>query len=60
MAERLEVKLGEDGIDTNIQDFKSLMFRIKGENPDLIYFGGTTLLIEGDRVNLPRILGEAP
>ena len=34
--------LGEDGIDTKIQDFKSLMFGIKGENPDLVYFGGTT------------------
>ena len=34
--------LGEDGIDTNIQDFKPLMFGIKAQNPDLIYFGGTT------------------
>lgn len=34
--------LGHDSIDTKAQEFKSLMIKIKGTNPDLVYFGGTT------------------
>lgn len=34
--------LGQDSIDTRAQEFKSLMIKIKGKNPDLVYFGGTT------------------
>jgi len=34
--------LGQDKIDVNAQEFKSLMIKIKSLNPDLIYFGGTT------------------
>jgi branched-chain amino acid transport system substrate-binding protein len=34
--------LGHDSIDAKAQEFKALMTRIKGMQPDLIYFGGTT------------------
>ncbi|HEV3255636.1 MAG TPA: branched-chain amino acid ABC transporter substrate-binding protein [Gemmataceae bacterium] len=34
--------LGHDSIDAKAQEFKSLMTRIKGMEPDLLYFGGTT------------------
>jgi branched-chain amino acid transport system substrate-binding protein len=34
--------LGQDKIDVNAQEFKSLMIKIKSLNPDMIYFGGTT------------------
>ena len=34
--------LGQDKIDVNAQEFKSLMVKIKSLNPDMIYFGGTT------------------
>jgi branched-chain amino acid transport system substrate-binding protein len=34
--------LGHESIDIKAQEFKSLMTKIKAENPDLIYFGGTT------------------
>lgn len=37
----LEV-LGHESIDAKSQEFKSLMTTIKGANPDLVYFGGTT------------------
>lgn len=37
----LEV-LGREGIDPKAQEYKSLMTKIKGLNPDLVYFGGTT------------------
>lgn len=37
----LEV-LGHEGIDPKQQEFKALMTKIKGMNPDMIYFGGTT------------------
>jgi branched-chain amino acid transport system substrate-binding protein len=37
----LEV-LGHESIDAKSQEFKSLMTTIKGTNPDLVYFGGTT------------------
>ena len=34
--------VGRDGIDPKAQEYKSLMTKIKGKNPDLVYFGGTT------------------
>ncbi len=34
--------LGQEGIDSNAQEFKPLMTKIKALAPDLIYFGGTT------------------
>ena len=34
--------LGQESIDDKAQEFKALMTTIKGLNPDLIYFGGTT------------------
>ncbi len=34
--------LGHESIDVKAQEFKPLMATIKGEKPDLIYFGGTT------------------
>ena len=34
--------LGHESIDTKAQEFKSLMTTIRGKNPDLLYFGGTT------------------
>ena len=34
--------LAQEGIDTAAIDFGALMTKIKGQNPDLVYFGGTT------------------
>lgn len=34
--------VGHDNIDAKAQEFRSLMTTIKGTNPDLVYFGGTT------------------
>ncbi len=34
--------LGHESIDSKAQEFKPLMATIKGEKPDLVYFGGTT------------------
>lgn len=34
--------LGHDSIDSKAPEFRSLMTKIKGTNPDLVYFGGTT------------------
>lgn len=34
--------LGTESIDTKAQEFKPLMLKIKGQNPDLVYFAGTT------------------
>jgi branched-chain amino acid transport system substrate-binding protein len=34
--------LGHESIDAKAQEFKSLMVSIKAQEPDLIYFGGTT------------------
>ena len=34
--------LGHESIDAKAQEFKSLMTTIKAQNPDLVYFGGTT------------------
>jgi branched-chain amino acid transport system substrate-binding protein len=34
--------VGRESIDVDAQDFKSLMTKIRGTQPDLIYFGGTT------------------
>lgn len=33
---------GFEGIDVNQQTYKPLMVKVKAENPDLVYFGGTT------------------
>ncbi len=34
--------VGQEGIDTAAVEFGGLMTKIKGTNPDLVYFGGTT------------------
>jgi len=34
--------LGHEGIDPKAQEYKSLMTKIRGKSPDLVYFGGTT------------------
>jgi branched-chain amino acid transport system substrate-binding protein len=34
--------LGSEGIDTKAQEFKPLMLKIKGQDPDLVYYAGTT------------------
>jgi branched-chain amino acid transport system substrate-binding protein len=34
--------LGHESINTQQQDFKPLMTKIQAQNPDLLYFGGTT------------------
>lgn len=34
--------LGHEGIDAKASNFKSLVVKIKGANPQLVYFGGTT------------------
>jgi len=36
------VVLGRQSINVGQNEFKSLMTQIKGQNPDLVYFGGTT------------------
>jgi len=42
-AEEIGLKvLGHEGIDSQAQEFKSLMTKIKAAAPDLVYFGGTT------------------
>jgi branched-chain amino acid transport system substrate-binding protein len=44
-AECLELKinvLGQESIDVKAQEYKALMQKIKGFNPQLVYFGGTT------------------
>ncbi|NEQ20866.1 MAG: branched-chain amino acid ABC transporter substrate-binding protein [Microcoleus sp. SIO2G3] len=40
-AKKLGVEIiGRDGIDPKAPDYKALMTKIKGANPDMIYFGG--------------------
>jgi len=34
--------LGQEGIDPKAQEFRSLMTKIKADEPDLVYFGGLT------------------
>jgi len=42
-AEEIGLKvLGQEGIDSQAQEFKPLMTKIKAMDPDLVYFGGTT------------------
>jgi branched-chain amino acid transport system substrate-binding protein len=42
-AEEIGLKvLGHQSIDAKAQEFKSLLTRIKAQEPDLVYFGGTT------------------
>src|SRR5688572_26020371 len=42
-AEEIGLKvLGHEGIDSQAQEFKALMTKIKAAEPDLVYFGGTT------------------
>jgi len=42
-CQQLDIEvLGHESIDDKAQEFKSLMTTIRGEKPDLIYFGGTT------------------
>ncbi|HKS16037.1 MAG TPA: branched-chain amino acid ABC transporter substrate-binding protein [Planctomycetota bacterium] len=40
--------LGRESIDPKVEDFKSLMARIKPLDPDLVYFGGTTQTRAGE------------
>jgi len=42
-AEEIGLKvLGHEGIDSQAQEFKALMTKVKAAGPDLVYFGGTT------------------
>lgn len=42
-CEELKIEVvGDEGIDTTASEFGGLMAKIKGTNPDLIYFGGTS------------------
>jgi branched-chain amino acid transport system substrate-binding protein len=42
-AEEIGIKvLGREGIDSQAQEFKPLMTKVKSLAPDLVYFGGTT------------------
>jgi branched-chain amino acid transport system substrate-binding protein len=42
-AEEIDLKvLGQEGIDSQAQEFKALMTKVKSMGPDLVYFGGTT------------------
>lgn len=42
-AEEIGLKvLGQEGIDSQAQEFKALMTKVKSLGPDLVYFGGTT------------------
>ena len=50
-AEEIGLKvLGQEGIDSNAQEFKPLMTKVKSAGPDLIYFGGTTQTKAGQLV----------
>jgi branched-chain amino acid transport system substrate-binding protein len=42
--------LGHEGIDSNAQEFKPLMTKVKASGPQLIYFGGTTQTKAGQLV----------
>ncbi|MBI2930716.1 MAG: branched-chain amino acid ABC transporter substrate-binding protein [Planctomycetes bacterium] len=50
---------GYDGIDTKAANYKSLASKIKGENPDLVYFGGTTQSNAGQLAKDLRAAGYA-
>jgi branched-chain amino acid transport system substrate-binding protein len=54
--EGLEV-LGKEGINPKAPDYRALMNRIKGLNPDLIYFGGITQNNGGQLVKDMRNVG---
>ena len=54
--EGLEV-LGKEGINPKAPDYRALMNRIKGLNPDLIYFGGITQNNAGQLVKDMRNVG---
>lgn len=42
-AQQIGLKIaGYDGIDSKASNYKSLVVKIKEQNPDLVYFGGTT------------------
>ena len=49
--------LGRDGIDGKAQDYRALMTKIKGLNPDLIYYGGITQNNAGQLVKDMRAAG---
>lgn len=50
-AEEIGLKvLGHEGIDSQAQEFKPLMTKIKAAGPQLIYFGGTTQTKAGQLV----------
>jgi branched-chain amino acid transport system substrate-binding protein len=50
-AEEIGLKvLGHEGIDSQAQEFKPLMTKIKSAGPQLIYFGGTTQTKAGQLV----------
>jgi branched-chain amino acid transport system substrate-binding protein len=50
-AEEIGLKvLGQQGIDSQAQEFKALMTTVKAAGPDLVYFGGTTQTKAGQLV----------
>jgi branched-chain amino acid transport system substrate-binding protein len=49
--------LGHEGIDGKAADYKALMTKIKGLNPDLIYYGGITQNNAGQLVKDMRNVG---
>lgn len=49
--------LGEEGIDYKAPDYRALMTKIKGTDPDLVYFGGLTDTNAGKLVQDMRAVG---
>ncbi|MBX6343273.1 MAG: branched-chain amino acid ABC transporter substrate-binding protein, partial [Thermomicrobiaceae bacterium] len=49
--------VGQEGIDTRASDYRALMNKIKGTNPDLVYFGGITENNAGKLVQDMRAAG---
>ncbi|MFN8500097.1 MAG: branched-chain amino acid ABC transporter substrate-binding protein, partial [Anaerolineae bacterium] len=52
--------LGHEGIDGKASDYKALANKIKGANPDLIYYGGITQNNAGQLVKDIRSVGMTP
>jgi branched-chain amino acid transport system substrate-binding protein len=60
-AKKLGVEIiGRDGIDPKAPDYKALMTKIKGTNPDMIYFGGIVDNNAGQLVKDMRGVGMTP
>jgi branched-chain amino acid transport system substrate-binding protein len=51
--------VGQEGIDYKAPDYRALMTKIKGTNPDLVYFGGLTDTNAGKLVQDMRAVGMA-